>query len=165
MSLQQHLGLQESPFLRPPRVFLASQALLPVSSTQCGCCVLQVAKASDVLFVFGGLAVVRDTIKEIKDDLTTQIVVPVTTDGNLDVFLVGFQLLAALLITCILLDSIALPSRMPPVSACVLFHPKLAAHLTLQPFTEQNSRAFIRRCCKHTGMHAHLDLLIPKTSD
>ena len=50
---------------------------------------LQVATSSDVLFIFGGLAEVRDAIKEIKDDLKQQIVVPVTTDGNLDVFLVG----------------------------------------------------------------------------
>ena len=48
---------------------------------------LQVVKASDVLFLFGGLADVRDTIKSIKDDLKDkQIIVPVTKDGNLDVF-------------------------------------------------------------------------------
>ena len=49
------------------------------------------ANSSDVLFIFGGLAEVRDTIKEIKGDLKQQIVVPVTTDGNLDVFLVSFH--------------------------------------------------------------------------
>ena len=49
--------------------------------------VVQVVKASDVLFLFGGLADVRDTIKSIKDDLKDkQIIVPVTKDGNLDVF-------------------------------------------------------------------------------
>ena len=52
-------------------------------------CLLQVATCSDLLFIFGGLAEVRDTIKEIKGDLKQQIVVPVTTDGNLDVFLVS----------------------------------------------------------------------------
>ncbi len=51
---------------------------------------LQVVKYSDVLFLFGGLAEVRDTIKSIKDDLKDhQIIVPVTKDGNLDVFQVN----------------------------------------------------------------------------
>ena len=48
---------------------------------------LQVVKVSDVLFLFGGLAEVRDTIKSIKDELKDhQIIVPVTKEGNLDVF-------------------------------------------------------------------------------
>lgn len=47
----------------------------------------EVVKASDVLFLFGGLTEVRDTIKSIKDDLKGhQIIVPVTKEGNLDVF-------------------------------------------------------------------------------
>lgn len=51
---------------------------------------VQVVKASDVLFLFGGLAEVRDTIKSIKDDLKGhQIIVPVTKEGNLDVFQVS----------------------------------------------------------------------------
>ena len=61
---------------------------------------LQVATSSDVLFIFGGLAEVRDAIKEIKDDLKQQIVVPVTTDGNLDVFLVGPQCLLSCTSCC-----------------------------------------------------------------
>lgn len=47
----------------------------------------EVVKVSDVLFLFGGLAEVRDTIKSIKDELKDhQIIVPVTKEGNLDVF-------------------------------------------------------------------------------
>ncbi len=49
--------------------------------------VMQVVKASDVLFLFGSLADIRDTIKSIKGDLKGhQIVVPVTKEGDLDVF-------------------------------------------------------------------------------
>lgn len=52
-----------------------------------GVLLLQVVKVSDVLFLFGGLAEVRDTIKSIKDELKDhQIIVPVTKEGNLDVF-------------------------------------------------------------------------------
>ncbi len=48
---------------------------------------MQVVKASDVLFLFGSLADIRDTIKSIKGDLKgNQIVVPVTKEGDLDVF-------------------------------------------------------------------------------
>lgn len=48
---------------------------------------MQVVKASDVLFLFGSLADIRDTIKSIKGDLKGhQIVVPVTKEGDLDVF-------------------------------------------------------------------------------
>ena len=48
---------------------------------------LQVVKACDVLFLFGGAAAVRDTIKSIKDELKgNQIVVPVIKDGDLDNF-------------------------------------------------------------------------------
>ncbi|KAL0040653.1 hypothetical protein WJX79_000674 [Trebouxia sp. C0005] len=47
----------------------------------------EVVKASDVLFLFGSLADIRDTIKSIKGDLKGhQIVVPVTKEGDLDVF-------------------------------------------------------------------------------
>ena len=49
--------------------------------------VMQVVKASDVLFLFGSLADIRDTIKSIKGDLKGhQILVPVTKEGDLDVF-------------------------------------------------------------------------------
>ena len=48
---------------------------------------MQVVKASDVLFLFGSLADIRDTIKSIKGDLKGhQILVPVTKEGDLDVF-------------------------------------------------------------------------------
>ncbi len=51
---------------------------------------MQVVKASDVLFLFGPLADIRDTIKSIKGDLKGhQIVVPVTKEGDLDVFQVN----------------------------------------------------------------------------
>jgi len=51
---------------------------------------MQVVKASDVLFLFGSLAGIRDTIKSIKGDLKGhQIVVPVTKEGDLDVFQVN----------------------------------------------------------------------------
>ncbi len=51
---------------------------------------MQVVKASDVLFLFGSLADIRDTIKSIKGDLKGhQIVVPVTKEGDLDVFQVN----------------------------------------------------------------------------
>ncbi len=51
---------------------------------------MQVLKASDVLFLFGSLADIRDTIKSIKGDLKGhQIVVPVTKEGDLDVFQVN----------------------------------------------------------------------------
>ena len=50
-------------------------------------CTLQVVKASDVLFLFGGAAAVRDTLKSVKDDLKgDQIIVPVTKDGDIDNF-------------------------------------------------------------------------------
>ena len=49
--------------------------------------VLQVVKASDVLFLFGGAAAVRDTLKSVKADLKgDQIIVPVTKDGDIDNF-------------------------------------------------------------------------------
>lgn len=50
-------------------------------------CPVQVVKASDVLFLFGGAAAVRDTLKSVKDDLKGhQIIVPVTKDGDIDNF-------------------------------------------------------------------------------
>lgn len=50
-------------------------------------CPTQVVKASDVLFLFGGAAAVRDTLKSVKDDLKGhQIIVPVTKDGDIDNF-------------------------------------------------------------------------------
>ena len=56
------------------------------------CLVIQVVKGSDVLFLFGGLEEVRDTIKSIQGDLKDhQIIVPVTKDGNLDVFQVALK--------------------------------------------------------------------------
>ena len=48
---------------------------------------MQVVKTSDVLFLFGGAAAVRDTLKSVKDDLKgNQIIVPVTKDGDIDNF-------------------------------------------------------------------------------
>ena len=48
---------------------------------------MQVVKASDVLFLFGGAAAVRDALKSVKGDLKgDQIIVPVTKDGDLDSF-------------------------------------------------------------------------------
>ena len=59
--------------------FFASFAMLS--------CTMQVVKASDVLFLFGGAAAVRDTLKSVKDDLKgDQIIVPVTKDGDIDSF-------------------------------------------------------------------------------
>ena len=50
-------------------------------------------KASDVLFLFGGSAAVRDTLKSVKDDLKgNQIIVPVTKDGDIDSFQVIKQI-------------------------------------------------------------------------
>lgn len=50
-------------------------------------CLVQVVQASDVLFLFGGAAAVRDTLKSVKDDLKGhQIIVPVTKDGDIDNF-------------------------------------------------------------------------------
>lgn len=55
-------------------------------------CTMQVVKASDVLFLFGGPAAVRDTLKSVKDDLKgDQIIVPVTKDGDIDNFQVIMQ--------------------------------------------------------------------------
>lgn len=48
---------------------------------------MQVVKASDVLFLFGGAAAVRDALKSVKGDLKAdQIIVPVTKDGDIDSF-------------------------------------------------------------------------------
>ncbi len=61
---------------------------------------MQVVKASDVLFLFGSLADIRDTIKSIKGDLKGhQIVVPVTKEGDLDVFQVKKVFLLLLFLT------------------------------------------------------------------
>ncbi|KAL3130314.1 hypothetical protein ABBQ38_008146 [Trebouxia sp. C0009 RCD-2024] len=47
----------------------------------------EVVKASDVLFLFGGAAAVRDALKSVKGELRgDQIIVPVTKDGDIDNF-------------------------------------------------------------------------------
>ncbi len=69
---------------------------------------MQVVKASDVLFLFGSLADIRDTIKSIKGDLKGhQIVVPVTKEGDLDVFQVKKVLLLLLLLLFLTLHALS----------------------------------------------------------
>lgn len=57
---------------------------------------MQVVKASDVLFLFGGAAAVRDALKSVKGELRgDHIIVPVTKDGDIDNFQVIFKTSAA----------------------------------------------------------------------